>query len=184
MRQAPVVPPPSVPPVAPAQGRGGTSRLLEDQRPGASRTEGRCPPSYGVGSRSNNSAVAAAVHPWAKSRMARHRSLSRGVGARITRRYTSFTPDSHCSSDRPISLTPIIPSTNWPPSGLSFAPYSTPSVCAFHLGFGLAVQQGWSDGYRDLSLMRASWVVKRQSARTASRFRWSCQARVSLPNSS
>ena len=63
------------------------------------------------GSRSNISAVAAAVHPWASKRMAYHRSLSRGVGARITRRCMSFTPISHCSSDRSISLTPIVPSS-------------------------------------------------------------------------
>ena len=48
----------------------------------------------------------------------------------------------------------------------------------------LVDQQDWSDGYRDLSLMCASWVVKGQYARTASRFRWSCHARVSFPNSS
>ena len=37
------------------------------------------------------------------------RSRSRGVGARIIRRCKSFTSNSHRSSDRSISLTPIIP---------------------------------------------------------------------------
>ena len=35
----------------------------------------------------------------------------------------------------------------------------------------LVVRQRWIDGYRDFSLMRASWVVKRQSTRIASRLR-------------
>ena len=35
----------------------------------------------------------------------------------------------------------------------------------------LVVRQRWIDGYRDFSLMRASWVVKRQSTRMPSRLR-------------
>ena len=59
------------------------------------------------GSRSS----AAAVQPWVSSKMAYHRSRSRGVGARIIRRRRSLTPICHCSRNRSISLAPItIPS--------------------------------------------------------------------------
>ena len=43
------------------------------------------------------------------------------------------------------------------------------SVAEFQIN--LVVRQRWIDGYRDFSLMRASWVVKRQSTRIASRLR-------------
>ena len=57
------------------------------------------------GFRSNGSAVAESVHPWANSSMAYHRS--RGVGATIIRRRKSLASICHCSRNRSISLTPI-----------------------------------------------------------------------------
>ena len=97
------------------------------------------------GSRSSASAVAAAVKPWASSRMAYHLSRSRGVGAKITRRRKSLTPICHCSRDRSISLTPITnpsqflrPATSVPSP--RFLHKFTPCVCAFHLGFGLVTK--------------------------------------------
>ena len=88
------------------------------------------------GSLARASAVAAAVQPCASSRMAYHRSRSRGVGARIIRRRKSLTPICHCSRERSISLTPITnPSQHRLPR---FLHNFTPCVCAFHLGFGLA----------------------------------------------
>ena len=49
------------------------------------------------GSRSSACAGAAAVQPWASSRVAYYRSHSRGVGSRIIRRRKSLTPICHCS---------------------------------------------------------------------------------------
>ena len=59
------------------------------------------------GSRPRACAVPQAVHPWASSQMACHRSRSRGVGARISRRCKSLASIRHCSRNRSISLTPI-----------------------------------------------------------------------------
>ena len=57
--------------------------------------------------------------------------------------------------------------------------FPAPGKCTSHLGFGLVVCHRWSDGYSDLSLMRASLVVKRQSTLMAFRLRGPCQAWVS-----
>ena len=59
------------------------------------------------GSRPRASAVAEAVQPWANSQMACQRSLSRGVGARISRRCKSLASICHCCRNLSISLTPI-----------------------------------------------------------------------------
>ena len=59
------------------------------------------------GSRSSESAVAAAVQPCVSNKMAYHRSRSRGVGARIIRRRKALASICHCSRNRSISLTPI-----------------------------------------------------------------------------
>ncbi len=89
------------------------------------------------GSRPIASAVAAAVQLWASSQRACHLSLSRGVGARIIRLCKSLASISHCSRNRSISLTPItIPSLTTEQANTVFH-NSTPSACAFHLGFGL-----------------------------------------------
>ena len=77
------------------------------------------------GSRSSASAVAAAVKPWASSRMAYHRSCSRGVDARIIRRRRLLTPIRHCSRDRSISLTPI---TNPSPKTAKANPVLLPNL--------------------------------------------------------
>ena len=65
------------------------------------------------------------------------------MGANSIRRCKSLTPNSHCSSDRSIPLTPIIPSTPRRLPAPSLAPYSNPVLCAFHLGFGLG-PPAWS----------------------------------------
>ena len=91
----------------------GTTGLLEYQECGTALAEGRRPPELveGVrrreGSRSSDSAVAAAVESWASSSMAYHRSRSLGVGARIIRRRKALASICHPSINRSMSLTPI-----------------------------------------------------------------------------
>ena len=58
------------------------------------------------GSRSNASATANAVQPWAKSQRPCHRSRSRGVGARYIRSRTSPTSSCHRSRSRLMSFIP------------------------------------------------------------------------------
>ncbi len=63
-------------------------------------------------SRSKARPTAAAVHPWANSHTACHRSRSRGDGARYIRRLTSASSPpaaDHCSSNPPISCIPYFP---------------------------------------------------------------------------
>ena len=66
------------------------------------------------GSRSNASATANAVHPWAKSQRACHRSRSRGVGARYIRARTSPTSSCHRSRSCAMSLIPNTTPTRLP----------------------------------------------------------------------
>ena len=105
--------------------RAGGPGLLEYQGCRPTLAEGHRPSPNGVGSRSNASAVADDVLPWASSKMAYHRSRSRGVGAQIIRRRRSLV--SACafhlgfglgsvglfSSHSPSSIA-VLPTLFWP----------------------------------------------------------------------
>ena len=126
--------------------------LLHVQRGGepslGSKTSALGPPSANAlthwpivwASRSNAWVTAAAVQPCASSHTACHRSRSRGVGARYIRLRISASPMRHRSSNAPISC---IPNSNPHSNFLILSsylnrPYPTPTLCGFHLGFGLA----------------------------------------------
>ena len=91
---------------------GGAPGLLENQGPWPAHTEAAAHWPMVCGSRPKVSTVEDAVHPWAKSHMACHRS--RGVGARISRLCIPETSNHHRSKSAVISR-----------------------LCGFHLGFGL-----------------------------------------------
>ena len=132
-----VAPPRSTPPDALGQGRGGTAGPLECKGPWPALAKAGVQRPMVCVSRSKASAVAAAVSPWAKSRVAYHHSRSRGAGARVIRGLKSFVPIRHCSRDQSISLRPSATPRNSRYQLPRLLYKSTPHVCAFHLGFGL-----------------------------------------------
>ena len=125
------------PPVSPGQGWGGTTGLLENQCPGTSLTEGRCPPPYGVrvpvqrlcrGRRrpplgQQQHGVPALPLP-GRGRQ-NHPALQVLHSQLPPLQRPLYLPDSH---HPPITTRLSVPSLT-----LHF----TLTICAFHLGFGL-----------------------------------------------